>query len=122
MKNEKQRLVAIALLCLASSACETEQNALTEQIEPATTDLVWAVNVGGPDYTGIDGTKYQAEESYRVALSARWRQSKDRKTPFSTRAIAKGDIEIAHPIANGTYDITFHFAEPKEYAAGERDL
>ena len=27
----------------------------------AATDLVWAVNVGGPAYEGIDGTQYQGE-------------------------------------------------------------
>ena len=30
--------------------------------EKSGTDLVWAVNVGGPDFTGTDGTLYVAEE------------------------------------------------------------
>ena len=35
----------------------------------------------------------------------------------------EGGIKVAHAIANGNYDITFHFAEPlgaKRYAPGDR--
>ena len=32
----------------------------------------------------------------------------------------EGDLKIAHPVANGTYDVTFYFAEPAQIDAGER--
>ncbi len=31
-----------------------------------------------------------------------------------------GDVRVDHPIANGTYDVTFHFAEPEQIGGGER--
>ena len=47
------RAVAVAF-CLLSVGCG---------VDNSETDLVWAVNIGGPAHTGSDGTRFAAEES-----------------------------------------------------------
>jgi beta-glucanase (GH16 family) len=84
------------------------------------TDPAWAVNVGGPAYTAVDGTEFVAEESVsggEVGSMPRVKGSSDGELYRSYR---RGDVEVAHPIADGTYDVTFFFAEPDEVGAGER--
>jgi len=100
--------------------CEAERDTVDSPAEPAETDLVWAVNVGGPTFTGIDGTSYVAEESVSGGTLGRMETVKGSQDPDLYLTYREGDIEIAHPIANGTYDITFHFAEPDEVGGNER--
>ncbi|MCJ7590693.1 MAG: malectin domain-containing carbohydrate-binding protein, partial [Woeseiaceae bacterium] len=83
-------------------------------------DLVWAVNVGGPAYTGIDGTRYEAEASVSGGIVGQLDKVKGSQDEFLYFSYREGAIEIQHPIANGTYDITFHFAEPQDFESGER--
>ena len=88
--------------------------------EPPATDLVWAVNVGGPAYTGIDGTRYEAENSIdggQVEQLKTVLGSQDAPLYFDYR---EGDVQIARKLASGLYDVTFHFAEPDEVSGGER--
>ena len=88
--------------------------------EEKETDLVWAVNVGGPAYEGVDGTKYVAEESVAGGIVARMPVVKGSQDPVLYETYREGNIEIAHPLTNGIYDITFHFAEPEPFESGER--
>jgi beta-glucanase (GH16 family) len=104
------RAVVFAL-CMLILGCDVQENE---------TDLVWAVNVGGPAYEGVDGTKYVAEGSIVGGIVARMPVVKGSQDPALYETYREGDIEIAQPIANGTYDITFHFAEPEQFGAGER--
>ncbi len=83
-------------------------------------DLVWAVNVGGPAYTGIDGTHYEAEASVSGGIVGQLDKVKGSQDEFLYFSYREGEIEIERPIANGTYDITFHFAEPQDFESGER--
>ena len=83
-------------------------------------DLVWAVNVGGPAYTGVDGVAYVAEEHVSGGESGSLEKvlgSQDEPLYHSFRS---GDVEVDKPIANGVYDVILHFAEPDEIEAGER--
>jgi beta-glucanase (GH16 family) len=84
------------------------------------TDLVWAVNVGGPSYTGDDGTEFLAEENVSGGDPGAMSQVKGSSDAELYKTYRAGDIEIARAIANGTYDVTFHFAEPDELERGER--
>ncbi|MDH3434595.1 MAG: malectin domain-containing carbohydrate-binding protein, partial [Gammaproteobacteria bacterium] len=86
----------------------------------AETDLVWAVNIGGPAYIGIDGTDYVPEESVSGGEVGSIETVKGSQDAFLYRSYREGDIRVAHAIDSGTYDITFHFAEPKNYAEGAR--
>lgn len=83
-------------------------------------DPVWAINVGGTDYVGIDGTTYVAETSVSGGTVGSMAAAKGSQDPGLYLTYREGDIRIAHPIANGTYDLTFFFAEPHDYGRGER--
>ena len=87
---------------------------------PHATDLVWAVNVGGPAYDGIDGTRYEAEASVSGGSTGRIETIKGSQDPTLYQTYRAGDVQVDHPIANGTYDVTFHFAEPEELGPGGR--
>jgi beta-glucanase (GH16 family) len=104
------RAVAFAL-CLVILGCGAREDE---------TDLVWAVNVGGPAYEGIDGTQYETESSVSGGTVGRMEIVKGSQDVPLYQTYREGDIEVAHPIANGTYDITFHFAEPDDVGAGGR--
>ena len=119
------RILASVVAALASglllAGCQSE-NPESEATEPtaAETDLVWAVNVGGPAFTGMDGTKYEADESIAGGGIGTMEIVKGSQDAFLYKSYREGDIEVAHGLANGIYDITFHFAEPKDYAGGAR--
>jgi len=83
-------------------------------------DLVWAVNIGGPAYTALDGTVYGAEKSVSGGEVGTMDLVKGSQDPTLYRTYRVGNIEVAHPIANGSYDITFHFAEPDDITGGQR--
>jgi beta-glucanase (GH16 family) len=109
-------LPALVLAGLTVAGCQSEP-AVTE---PSDTDLVWAVNVGGPAYEGIDGTQYQAEESVSGGTVGTMETVKGSQDAFLYKSFREGDVEITRPLENGTYDITFHFAEPESIGGGER--
>ena len=88
--------------------------------ERAETDLVWAINVGGTAYEGLDGTSYSAEESVTGGTIGQIETIKGSQDAALYRTYREGDIKIQRAIADGTYDITFHFAEPRQFGAGER--
>ncbi|MDJ0910000.1 MAG: family 16 glycosylhydrolase [Woeseiaceae bacterium] len=109
---------------LALAAC-SESGTETESVETASpeTDLVWAVNVGGPAYDGVDGTSYEAESSVSGGTIGEMEQVKGSQDPTLYQTYREGDIRVARAIENGSYDLTFHFAEPdpeREYRPGER--
>jgi beta-glucanase (GH16 family) len=83
-------------------------------------DTEWAVNVGGPAYAASDGTYYRAETSVEGGAVGRIGAIKGSQDPFLYQTYRVGDIRIEHPVANGTYDITFHFAEPEAIERDER--
>ena len=112
-------LVAVLAFGLIIGGCESEKADIAS-VDPkiTETDLVWAVNVGGPAYEGIDGTHYEAESSVSGGTIGQMETVKGSQDPFLYRSYRAGDIEVAHELANGVYDITFHFAEPEDV---ERD-
>ena len=120
MNNKSLFYCVFFSFSLAVSGCQSEQ------FEPATvaaatdSDLVWAINVGGPSYTGIDGTEYLAEESIAGGDIGQLATVKGSQDAPLYRSFRVGDIEIAHPIPDGVYDLTFHFAEPDEVARDAR--
>ncbi len=83
-------------------------------------DVVWAVNVGGPAHQATDGTLYEAEASVRGGEVGRLETVKGSQDMLLYREYRAGDVTVAHPIENGTYDVTFHFAEPEDIPGGAR--
>ncbi|MGB5353714.1 MAG: family 16 glycosylhydrolase [Woeseia sp.] len=102
-----------AVISLPITACERQS---TEA------DLVWAVNIGGPSYVGIDGTEYEAENSVGGGVVGTMELVKGSQDPALYRTFREGDIKISRQIPNGRYDVTFHFAEPRDYGGGDRVL
>ncbi|MGI9237587.1 MAG: family 16 glycosylhydrolase [Woeseiaceae bacterium] len=111
----------LGLILLGCEVDPTEDGQATNA-EPriVETDLVWAVNVGGPTYTGIDGTEYASEESVTGGDVGSMETVKGSQDAFLYESYREGDISIARPITNGIYDVTFHFAEPNNYERGDR--
>jgi len=113
MRNPRRLLLCI-LLCLNFTGCGGDK------VDAATSNLVWAINVGGPEYLGIDGTHYAAEESVSGGEVGNMESVKGSQDATLYQTYREGNVEVAHGIANGLYDVTFHFAEPAELAGGER--
>ncbi len=120
--NRKELIyIALASSCLAVIGCQSER-AGTDPVKSGSleTDVVWAVNVGGPAYEGIDGTHYEAEASISGGTVGKMEVVKGSQDPFLYQSYRVGDIHVARPVANGVYDITFHFAEPENFERGDR--
>ena len=118
-RNSLYLVCASAALIAVGCQPDTADSGSVEQ-PAAETDLVWAVNIGGPPFTGMDGTEYKAEESTTGGIVGNMEIVKGSQDAFLYKTYREGDIRVAHELANGTYDITFHFAEPKDYAGGVR--
>jgi beta-glucanase (GH16 family) len=110
MPNSLKYLIAGAV-CLMSAGCEKPV---------ATPDTAWAVNVGGDGYVGVDGTEYAPDSSISGGVVATLDAVKGSQDAFLYETYREGDIELAHPMANGIYDITLHFAEPDDVPGGTR--
>ena len=100
----------MAIVTLAGACDSDESSAYFE----------WAVNIGGPEYTGADGTRYIAEEFVSGGTVGSLDEILGSQDPQLYQSYREGDIRIDRPIANGIYDITFHFAEPAEIGGKER--
>ncbi|MDH3612764.1 MAG: family 16 glycosylhydrolase [Gammaproteobacteria bacterium] len=109
--DNKKFCTMFAVLCAVTVGCEVQEDA---------TDLVWAVNVGGAAYTGIDGTQYEAEASIQGGEIGQMETVKGSQDAFLYKSYREGDIEVARPMENGIYDITFYFAEPEQFGGGDR--
>ena len=115
--------LAVSLLLVSCDSSQQEDVIVQPEIsetEGVQTDLVWAINVGGPEYVGIDGTPYAAEESVSGGEVGTMENVKGSQDAFLYESYREGDIRVAHLIADGVYDVTFHFAEPEQFAARER--
>ena len=80
----------------------------------------WAVNVGGPAYSGVDGVAYAAEEHVsggEVGSLEKVLGSQDETLYLSYRI---GDVRVDKPLPNGVYDVILHFAEPEEIEGRDR--
>ncbi len=104
-------MLAVAVAGSLLAACGA-----TESDPPS----AWAINVGGPAYAGVEGTDYQAETGVSGGTLGTIEIVKGSQDPELYRTYRRGDIEVALPIENGAYDVTFHFAEPDQVGGGER--
>lgn len=86
----------------------------------AAAEVSWAVNVGGPAFVASDGTRYEAESSISGGSPGTLAVVKGSQDPVLYQTFREGDIRVERPLANGAYDITFHFAEHEPIEGGER--
>lgn len=114
-------LVGVSLLVSGLlTGCSSEPSTAPPPVVGYADTVVWAVNVGGPAHDGIDGVTYRADEGVlggTVQAMERVKGSQDSTIYQSYRA---GDIVVQQPLPNGTYDLTFHFAEPEDLPVGTR--
>lgn len=104
--------VVVATLWVAGCGSEVDS--------PDDTQVVWAVNVAGPEYLARDGTLFVASEALSGGAIGRLDIVKGSQDPALYQTYRYGDVVLEKSIANGAYDVTFHFAEPDEVAAGAR--
>jgi len=83
--------------------------------------VVWALNVGGAEQLGIDRVRYAADRIVggggEIGVLEAVEGTQDSEIYKSYR---RGELHIRRPLANGSYDISFHFVEPDDIGAGER--
>ena len=75
-------------------------------------DVVWAVNVGGKDYIGLDGIYYKAEQYVSGGIRGEIDKILGSQDSVLYQSYREGDVAIDYPLENGEYNIVFHFAEP----------
>ncbi|MCW8833950.1 MAG: family 16 glycosylhydrolase [Colwellia sp.] len=83
-------------------------------------DIVWAVNIGGEEYIGVDGITYQADSLSSSSDVGEIKQIKGSQDDFIYQSYRAGDLVISQAIENGSYDIIFKFAEPEDIPVGAR--
>jgi beta-glucanase (GH16 family) len=87
------------------------------------TNVVWAVNVGGTKYVGVDGITYEADSSLPSLIGGdigNIETIKGSQDSFIYQSFRSGDLSIKQPMENGLYDIIFKFAEPEDNDMGAR--
>ncbi|MEM9334715.1 MAG: family 16 glycosylhydrolase [Pseudomonadota bacterium] len=117
-------IVPFLLTAALLVGCGTE----TAQPEPAAevpasqadTSFIWATNVGGDAYVGIDGVEYEAESSVSGGTVGTMDKVKGSQDPTLYQSFREGEITVDKALPNGRYDVTFHFAEHTEIGGGER--
>lgn len=82
--------------------------------------VVWAINVGGSEYVGVDGISYQADQSIITGDIGTIENIKGSQDSFIYQSFRFGNIGIKQPMENGLYDIIFKFAEPEDNAMDAR--
>lgn len=102
---------AVIIFVFTASSCSRDE---------AATEYVWALNVDGEAYEGVDGTRYTADDSVSGGISGTVALVKGTQDEALYANHRQGDIRISHKIDSGVYDVTFHFAEPDNIAGGER--
>ena len=83
-------------------------------------NIVWAVNFGGNRYQASSGVTFESDQLSHKFLLGNVDNILGSQDPTLYQTYIEGNISINHAVANGTYDVTFLFAEPEDIATGER--
>ncbi|MEL7022818.1 MAG: family 16 glycosylhydrolase [Pseudomonadota bacterium] len=86
----------------------------------STSEVVWAINVGGDAYRASDGIAYDSEVGVIGGRTGYLETIKCSQDPMLYQTYRVGDITVQQALPDGVYDVTLHFAEPDEVAGGER--
>ena len=82
--------------------------------------VVWAINVGGPEHTGIDGIQYHADVDVISGELGSLSEILGTQDPVPFQTYRNGDISAAVDLPNGAYSVTLKFAEPEDIPIGAR--
>ncbi|WP_240615546.1 malectin domain-containing carbohydrate-binding protein [Alteromonas facilis] len=94
-----------------------------EEFHPFAYSVVKAINLGGEDYIGKDGVNYEADTLAINAIKGSSSDIKGTQDPTLYKSFVEAQtaqLSIDLPVENGTYAITFKFAEPHQAEVGER--
>lgn len=105
------RTLLVSTLILNSAGCGSPPD------EP---ENVWAENVGGEAYESVDGMLYRAESSVTGGTIDVLEIVKGSQDATLYETFRRGDVRISREFPVGTYDVTFHFAEPDDVPGGTR--
>ena len=83
-------------------------------------NIVWAINIGGEQYQGVDGITYQTDNLVLGNNKGTIDAIKGSQDSVLFQSYRFGDLAIQQPIDNGRYEVIFKFAEPENIATGER--
>lgn len=109
--SKKLGLTLISLACMALAGC-------SRSAEPDAS--MWAINIGGEAYQGVDGVDYEADAGLFGGEVEELQGIKGSQDAFLYESFRRGEIVIAKSIANGSYDVTLYFAEPDDVPGGSR--
>src|ERR1051325_7093228 len=105
------RLFAIGAILLSAAVSGSAQTTLN-------------INCGGRDYTAVDGTNWSGDSYFDggdlLYTSDAIVNSQDMPLYRSGRAGLYGDFVYTAPVANGSYNVTLHFAEIQYWNRGDR--
>ncbi len=82
--------------------------------------ITWALNLGGDHHTDIGGVSYLPDSKRLGGTAGRIASVLGAQDTTVYETYRQGDLQLAQPVDNGVYDITFQFAEPAEITPGER--
>jgi beta-glucanase (GH16 family) len=97
-----------------------DNSSLHQSSNPYLDAIVVAINVGGDSYVGVDGVKYAPDNLNIAAPILTSPHIKGTQDSTIFESYRQGNMSIDLPLSNGTYDITFKFAEPYDTPVGER--
>jgi len=107
----RSKLSLVSALLAATALCGFAQTSIN-------------VNCGGRDYTAADGTQWVGDYFFNggdlLYTSDAIVNSQDLPLYRSGRAGLYGDFVYNVPVANGTYNVTLHFAEIQYWNQGDR--
>lgn len=89
----------------------------------STTTLVAAINAGGPSFTAQDGTVYSADQYFSGGDTSTTPSTIGNTVDdvlYQSERWHQGTFSYDIPLGNGTYDVTFQFAEIAFSVAGSR--
>ncbi len=122
-------IILLAFLVFGCSKQNAGRNVQTDGVEKVIEstfngdyqqNIAVAINIGGPEYTGFDGIQYAADTLQLDAPKLQSGTIKGSQDPTLYQSYRVGNMKIPLPVENGTYDITFKFAEPDEVPVGGR--
>lgn len=135
LKSTLLSISAIAVLC-ACTAEETSKNVpIAKQYSQQPIDknmnkqdktsvynrnIVWAINIGGEQYHGLDGITYQSDHLAIGNKKGTIDAIKGSQDSVLFQSYRVGDLTLQRPIENGRYEVIFKFAEPENPTIGER--
>src|SRR5689334_5824806 len=107
----RTRVLLVCALMAAGVLCGSAQTSIS-------------INCGGRDYTALDGTKWVGDYYFNggdlLYTSDAIVNSQDMAIYRSGRAGLYGDFAYNIPVANGSYNVTLHFAEIQYWNKGDR--